>query len=85
VTRFGHIGGTNVSLGQFTARGMQHRYRLIHMGARHDSVVATDEKTGTTGSTDQIATEGQPCSKKLQGELTFRLDWRPANGCRLFS
>ena len=54
MTRFGHIGGTNVSLGQFTARGMQHRYRLIHMGARHDSVVATDEKTGTTGSTDQV-------------------------------
>ncbi len=41
---------------------MQYRYRLIHMGVRHDSVVANDEETDSTGSTRQVEKEGKLCS-----------------------
>lgn len=44
VTQFGHIGGTNVSLGRASARAMLSiNHRLIHMGDWRDLVVATNE------------------------------------------
>jgi LmbE family N-acetylglucosaminyl deacetylase len=50
------VGGTNVSLGQQRCQGgaSASAIRLIQMGDRHDSVVASNEETGSIGSTDQV-------------------------------
>jgi len=38
-------------------------YRLILMGDRHDSVVASDEETGSTGTATQVGTMKSPAVK----------------------
>lgn len=49
-------------------------------GVRHDSVVANEEKTGSTGSTDQVQLRAT-LQLELQGAVAFNLDLRPANRC----
>jgi hypothetical protein len=54
---------------------------LIHMGDRHDSVVANNEETGSTGNNKQVCKRKKPsCQKKQQGKFDFALDSGPANG-----
>lgn len=57
----GHLGGTNVSLGRFAPGQRQNiGHCLIHMGDRHDSVVANNEETGSTGNNKQVCKKKTP-------------------------
>jgi hypothetical protein len=50
------------------------------MGDRHDSVVANNEETGSTGNNKQGCKKKTPLSKKQQGKFGFALDTGAANG-----